>query len=301
MKKFVYIPLVFVLLALAACTPAPAPVETRFWDVAANVQSADDDFAVNDNLGRPYEGRYFYSQLSPNMQQGYRALYTALTAHAPNTWYVGEYNEDMQLIARSLFMDCPEFFYARMSGEYTTSGQNTRYDIGYEYDLDETLRRTPLVNAGLQEAYDVAVAQPDPASQMWAVVVYFSDTIDYHWEAAEVPDEEFYDTYFDTNTIYGAFVDHHALCGGYALAFEDICYRLGIPCIYVEGEVLSDTYSGAHAWNLVQVDGVWYCVDPTWSDDEANIGLRDDYFMSSDAYHNEFVTGYYVPAEVPAA
>ena len=293
-----------ILVALASCAPmrplAPEPDE-RFGASVPDIQSADDAFSVDDAKTEPYAGRYYYSQLSPTLQQGYRSLYSALMAHAPETWYAGDYHDDMQLVARSLFMDCPEFFYASMRGSYTGNGQSTRYDIGYEYDLAETQARLPLVNERLREAYQVAAQQPDPTSQMWALVEYLADHIDYHWEAAEAPDDIFYDNYFDTNTIYGALVDEHALCGGYSLVFEDVCYLLGIPCIYVEGEVLSDTYSGAHAWNMVQVDGRWYHVDPTWSDDEANIGLRDDYFMASDDYHNEFITGLYVPAEIPEA
>ena len=292
------------ILVLASCAPMRPEVQapdTRFGEQVPNVQSADDCFSVDDSASRPYANRYYYSQLPENLKAGYRSLYAALAAHAPDTWYAGSYDEQMQLIARSLFMDCPEFFYASMRGEYIDDGQNTRYTIGYEYDLAEVCARRPLVNQRLWEAYQVAAQQPDAASQLWALVEYFADRIDYHWDAAESPDEVFYETYFDTNTIYGALVDEHALCGGYSLAFEDVCYLLGIPCVYVEGEVASDTYSGAHAWNLVQLDGVWYNVDPTWSDDEANLGLRDDYFLATDAYHNEFITGFYVPAAIPAA
>ncbi len=297
------------LMALMAClalgagcshlVPSVAPVDERPWDTTPNVQSADDDFAIDDQRRYPYENRYFYTQLDDDLKVGYRSLYAAMSAFAPTVWYPGDYNDSMQLIARSVFMDCPEFFYARMIGDYTGDGIGTLYRIGYMYTEDDALQRRWLINQKFDELYAVAAAQPDQASQAWAAVQYMAEHIDYHWDAAATPDDVFYDSYFDTNTLYGALVNEHALCGGYAMAFELLCYRLGIPCIYVEGEVLSDTYSGAHAWNLVYINGAWTNVDPTWSDDEQGAGLRDDYFMASDAYHNQYVTGFYLPAELP--
>lgn len=39
---------------------------------------------------------------------------------------------------------------------------------------------------------------------------------------------------------------------------------LGIECISVEGR--SHSSREEHAWNMVRLDGEWYCVDVTWDD-----------------------------------
>lgn len=69
-------------------------------------------------------------------------------------------------------------------------------------------------------------------------------------------------------TSYGVFVDGNAVCQGYALAFKVLMDRANVPCSYVDGE--------GHAWDIVQLDGIWYYVDSTW-DDPVNIGTTGDF------------------------
>lgn len=52
------------------------------------------------------------------------------------------------------------------------------------------------------------------------------------------------------------------VCEGYARAFKVLCDNEGIPCVLVDG--LGN--GGAHMWNSVAVDGVWYAADVTWDD-----------------------------------
>ena len=48
------------------------------------------------------------------------------------------------------------------------------------------------------------------------------------------------------------------VCAGYAHAFQYCMQKLGIPAAYIVG------YAGeAHAWNLLQLGGEYYCMDVT--------------------------------------
>ena len=80
-------------------------------------------------------------------------------------------------------------------------------------------------------------------------------------------------------TAYGALVDHLAVCQGYALAYQDLCNRAGLECIFVDSDAM------AHAWNEVKIDGVWYHVDVTWDDPVPDmIGrVNHDNFLRSDS------------------
>ncbi len=70
------------------------------------------------------------------------------------------------------------------------------------------------------------------------------------------------------HSVYGALVDGQAVCEGYALAYQYLLLRAGIPAMYVTG------YSGEdHAWNAMQLDGEWYFADPTWDDPVGNDGF----------------------------
>lgn len=76
---------------------------------------------------------------------------------------------------------------------------------------------------------------------------------------------------------FGPIVDGQAVCEGYAHAFQVLCEMCDIDCLYISGIA-----RGAHGWNKVKVDGVWYNVDVTW-DDPIGGSLRYDYFLVSDS------------------
>ena len=63
---------------------------------------------------------------------------------------------------------------------------------------------------------------------------------------------------------YGALVDGRAVCEGYSSAFQLLMDMIGVECITVRGESNADR--DPHAWNMVRLDGEWYCVDVTWDD-----------------------------------
>ena len=66
----------------------------------------------------------------------------------------------------------------------------------------------------------------------------------------------------DNDNPYGLLIHKKAVCMGYTSTFQLFMDLLDIECITVEG------FSGAedHAWNMVRLDDVWYCVDVTWDD-----------------------------------
>ncbi len=71
----------------------------------------------------------------------------------------------------------------------------------------------------------------------------------------------------NAHNIYGALVDGEAVCEGYALAYQYLLMRAGIPAMYVTGYSRED-----HAWNAMQLDGQWYYADATWDDPKGNDG-----------------------------
>lgn len=57
----------------------------------------------------------------------------------------------------------------------------------------------------------------------------------------------------------GAVLDGYAVCDGYAGLFYYMSNAAGMKTLYDDGKA----YSGGHAWNLVQIDGTYYYIDPT--------------------------------------
>ncbi len=66
----------------------------------------------------------------------------------------------------------------------------------------------------------------------------------------------------DSYTPYGGLVNHKGVCLGFASLFQLLMDMAGQKCITVVGAAYSGNES--HAWNMVNLEGRWYCVDSTW-------------------------------------
>lgn len=95
--------------------------------------------------------------------------------------------------------------------------------------------------------------------------------------------EELYKTFsnevssLSSFNIYGAMINHIAVCDGISSAFKLLCNIEGIECIKVSGLGVSNTRSENHAWNKVKIDGKWYVADATWGRSSGYVNHR--YFL----------------------
>ena len=70
----------------------------------------------------------------------------------------------------------------------------------------------------------------------------------------------------DNDNPYGLLINKSAICEGYTMTFQLFMDMLGIECIRVDGTSTAYGITEPHAWNMVKLDGEWYCVDVTWND-----------------------------------
>lgn len=91
-----------------------------------------------------------------------------------------------------------------------------------------------------------------------AIYSWIVNNVNYDWthqdQMAETPRESF--------TPYGGLVNRKAVCLGYATTFQLLCDLAGVECITVVGAAFQSQED--HGWNMVRLDGDWYCVDVTW-------------------------------------
>ncbi|MBQ6118462.1 MAG: hypothetical protein IJK98_04445, partial [Clostridia bacterium] len=83
---------------------------------------------------------------------------------------------------------------------------------------------------------------------------------------------------FHSQDMYGALVDHVAVCDGYTRAYLYLLNRVGVGCGYCR------SFSLNHAWNIVTVNGRSYHVDVTYDDLYPDIGGRvnhDNFLLST--------------------
>ncbi len=91
-----------------------------------------------------------------------------------------------------------------------------------------------------------------------AVYDWVVNNVDYDWTHQDrmmtTPRKSF--------TPYGGLVDHTAVCLGYATTFQLLMDLAGVECITVPGAAFGS--SEDYGWNMVRLNGQWYCVDVTW-------------------------------------
>ena len=75
----------------------------------------------------------------------------------------------------------------------------------------------------------------------------------------------------DNTNPYGMLVGGYGICLGFATTFQLLMDMAGVECITVVGAAFSSRED--HAWNMVRLDGEWYCVDATW-----DMGCPPEYF-----------------------
>lgn len=100
-----------------------------------------------------------------------------------------------------------------------------------------------------------------------------------------------YAQYDLTYSIYDAYTilrTGRGVCQAYALAYELLMERAGVPCGTVSSRNLD------HMWNIIRIDGDWYHVDVTWDDpvQDRPGRVRHEHFCNSDAKREELVKEY---------
>ena len=88
----------------------------------------------------------------------------------------------------------------------------------------------------------------------------------------------------DTDTPYGVLINKSGNCWGYSSTFQLFMDMLDIECITVYG-----TPSGSgveHAWNMVKLEGEWYCVDTAWDDPIGGLPGHTYFNRTSDEFRN---------------
>lgn len=158
------------------------------------------------------------------------------------------------------------YFYVGSRGYFLVGGRVRDVTFYYKYDK-ETIDK-------MMKKYDSAISQAlSGVEDHWSDMekaLYVNDYLALNCE---------YDYTLSNHTAYDALVNKKAVCEGYAKAYKVLLTELGIECEIVSSRSLN------HAWNMVEIDGKKYHVDPTWNDPyEDKLGAASHrYFLKSTA------------------
>lgn len=148
------------------------------------------------------------------------------------------------------------------------------------YLMDEESERRTFEQMNIAAAEALALVSEDMEDYEKALVVHdwLAQNCAYDYEnymldngiGEYVPDS--------SHQAYGALAYQTAVCDGYAKAYRYLMYdKLGIACYVTSSAQIS------HAWNMIEIDGVFYHVDVTWDDpawDRIGYAQHDNFLLS---------------------
>lgn len=97
------------------------------------------------------------------------------------------------------------------------------------------------------------------------------------------------------NTAWGSLIYAQGQCSGYARAFKALCDAVKIPCVYLHASSAAKPGHRDHQWNLVQLNGQWYHIDPQLSWAWLDMKKGDLYSKSQNAGMVAMLTPSYHP------
>ena len=281
MKKFLaaigYILLSLVLfLGGAAITAMPAGYDgtklQELWEDADEPPGQDRLAPAEDETEEPpvqdSYALYYYSLLDERQKEYYTQLDEAAAAGEKSVVLQGITQEEADPIFVSVQNDHPEYFWLDSSYTYRTDGGHVEFIFHYNCDDDVKNDRKAVIE---QEANEILAQAPVNGSDYEKVKYVFDTLVDRIQYELNAPDSQ---------NIYSVFGSWTSVCAGYAKSVKYLLDRLDVECIYVTGTAEGE----AHAWNIVNCEGQYYCVDATWGDPAYLEGMGVDTSVTAYEY-----------------
>ena len=180
----------------------------------------------------------------------------------------GDDNEEVLTIVGNLIS--PYNNYTSIAVEYDTTGR-VKYNISYLYDDD----MIEYVDNEINKIFEENITEDMSIEEKIKVLHdYIVKTTEYDQEYEKELIKTGRTTY-ESNTAYGLFKNHLAICSGYADTMALMLDKLGIENFKVASQT--------HIWNVIKLNGEYLHIDATWDDPVNNIfGILSDKYLLID-------------------
>lgn len=168
----------------------------------------------------------------------------------------------------------PYLYYIIDSYAFSYRGSSRSANVTVQMEYRETLQQTAYVNQQVKAVLQEVIK---PGMNNHQKVKAIHDWVVLHLK---------YDNSYRKYTAYEGLQTGSAVCQGYSLLTYKLLLGAGIPNRIVEGTGRPEGgVTQSHAWNLVQLDGLWYHLDTTWDDPEPTPegGISTVYYLRTDA------------------
>ena len=192
------------------------------------------------------------------------------------------------------------FQYSSYKGYAHTTyvGLSPAVEIEYTLTYYDNARQEAEVDRRVREIIDgLGLDEKTDFEKIAAIHDYLCDNIDY--EMSEKGGDI-------VRTAYGALIEGRAACQGYSVSLYRLLLEAGIDNRIIFGQGLAgDGLSGAHSWNIIELNDEYYYIDVTWDDAEhgyeyfmvpAETGFEEDH-VADDSYDSSFFSEKYPMSE----
>lgn len=212
--------------------------------------SGNQDKELSQYQGQTYDA---YSFLNQNEKQAYLKVVNMLMHYDTKVAVADVTTDEIERVLTAIDYDHPEIFWM---GEFSYYYDDKDLDVSqvmvvYPYNEDVKNKRQAEIDSAVQSyraGLDSKMDQYEKVKYAYEYVI--KNTV--YQEDAE-----------DDQNIYSVLVKKGSVCAGYSKAIQYLLKSSGIECSYVAGEAIGQ---GAHAWNIVRVDGDYYYLDATWGE-----------------------------------
>ena len=200
-----------------------------------------------------FEQRYFLMQLDERQLENFCALYIAVRDFHSQCSFPQELSRDELLnLMLLLSYECPELlqFSAATETNYMVDEQGRVLSVQLEMCMsqEEYKRQYELCSAVASELARQTQGLSESEKELFAYD-YLASSCFYDFDAPW------------SASAYGALVEGRAKCDGISLAMKWLCEEMGLKCMVIAGT--QPGQSVGHAWNLIQIGGVYYDLDVT--------------------------------------
>ena len=166
----------------------------------------------------------------------------------------------------------------RTEYSYEKKGDRFSYTIDFFPVYFTTPKQEKLVDEKVAEI--ITALDPDGKSEYEKISAVYN----YVYENVKYDKVHKKNTHYHLkSTAYGALINGCACCQGYSVLMYRLLREVGVNARVITGNAVRGNCSEYHAWNIVELDGVYYNIDVTW---DSQSGTHN-HFMKTDADFSE--------------
>lgn len=224
--------------------------ESGDHEAAAEIVDQESDPEEEESLSNAYG----YQHISEEAQKCYREILSCMENFEESREVTTLDQSVLKTAYLTLMSDRADLFYVNSYSyvEYTNAKNEV---ISLEFKPNYTMSQSE------KEAYQKSIDEiventylsemtEDMSDYDKALKVFETMIVNVSYQADAEQDQNIISTF-----IYG-----QTVCQGYASGYQYLMNKLGIPSFIVTGRASGSS----HAWNMIYLDGNWYCVDVTW-------------------------------------